>query len=67
VVITLRVMRIITRSVMATVSLDGWIRTSVLLLPRQADEARLSYIQVVEIAWADKKGQESFDTWPARA
>ena len=28
-------------------SLDGWIRTSVVRLPRPADETRLSYIQIV--------------------
>jgi hypothetical protein len=29
-------------------SLDGWIRTSVLRLPKPADETRLSYIQISE-------------------
>ncbi len=34
------------RLALPSVSLDGWIRTSVVRLPRPADDARLSYIQI---------------------
>lgn len=45
-------------------SLDGWIRTSVLRLPKPADDAALPHPD--PFARANKKGQASCDTWPVR-
>src|SRR6516164_3073633 len=39
------------------VSLDGWIRTSVLRLPTPADDARLSYIQIRRLPRPTKKAR----------
>lgn len=51
-------------------SLDGWIRTSVVRLPRPADETRLSYIQIRHSALSPqhsaltKMGPEGFEPSP---
>ena len=42
------------------VSLDGWIRTSVLRFPKPADEARLSYIQIRSVG---PEGLEPSPRW----